>query len=224
MGKIDRKELKRMWESRTNGDDSVSNDNLNGDKIEKAERTADNTADIVYRTMVTRRSIRYFQDTPVPREILEKLCTVARLAPCGHNMQTWQFTVIESQKRIEDIKQVTGEVAKEEGTSFYGFLNPQALIIVSNNPRNFAAAQNCAAAIENILLLAHAYGLGATWLNSWIQISNRPKIREILMRNHIPDEHIVYGMVALGYPKGETKAPVKKENVILFDSEFEGDF
>ncbi len=39
------------------------------------------------------------------------------------------------------------------------------------------------------------------------------------MRNHVPDEHIVYGMVALGYPKGEVKAPAKKKNVIVFDSD-----
>ena len=54
----------------------------------------------------TRRSVRSFRTTPIPKEILEDIIDCARLAPTGRGVQPWEFIVItnaESRERIAEI-------------------------------------------------------------------------------------------------------------------------
>lgn len=163
-----------------------------------------------------RRSVRTFSDRHVSRENIDKLLLAARMAPSGHNMQTWQFTVIMNSADIQRIKDTTKTVAAQEKTSFYGFNNPDKLIIVSNDRRNITGLQDSSCAIENILLMAQALGLGACWLNSWIKISDKTHIRALLDSFGIPSSHIIHGMVAIGYPDKYPSTPAKKTDVIHY--------
>ena len=199
MGKVDRKALYELW--------------LHDNERNKKTR---GFSDEVMELMLTRRSIRQFTDEPVDIEILKKLVHVAAMAPSGHNMQTWRFTVINNLGIIDRIKETTKKVAKEKKTLFYGFNNPSALIIVSNDRRNPDALQDSSAAIENILLLSHASNLGACWLNAWFTICDEPEIRAMMDEFKIPKTHIVHGIVGIGYPANTVKTPAKKENVAMF--------
>ena len=205
MGKIDRKAMKEIWKTSLKDESAEANQSGN-----------DNFADKVLELITSRRSVRAFLEKPVERELIDKLLLAGRMAPSGHNMQTWRFTVLQSQDKIDNLKEVTEKVAAEKKSLFYGFQNPQALIIVSNDRRNADGAQDASAAIENILLMAHALGLGACWINALHHISDEPEIREVLNSYSIPTTHLVYGMVGIGYPQSVPKMPVKKENVINF--------
>lgn len=198
LGKLDRKELKKWWDTGMSGE---------------IDTTLDNE---IIRNMMTRRSVRSFTDKPVERKYIEKMLECARFAPSGHNMQTWRFTVIEDAEKIARLKELTKNVAAQKGTSFYGFMNPKVLIVVSNDRRNVCAVHDSACAIENIMLAANSYGIGSCWLNSWIAISDEACIREEFNAYKIPDTHIVYGIVALGYPNGSVKTPAKKNDVIVY--------
>ncbi len=197
LGKTDRKELRKKWD---------------GENQEGAE-TVDNE---IIKNMLSRRSVRNFSDRPIEKIYLEKILECARFAPSGHNMQTWKFTVIQNQNNISRLRDITQKVAKEKKTSFYGFLNPKVLIVVSNDRRNVCAVQDSACAIENIMLAANSYGMGSCWLNSWIEISDEETIRNELRTYQIPDTHIVYGIVALGYPSGLVKTPAKKQDTVVY--------
>ncbi|MCM1191187.1 MAG: AMP-binding protein [Butyrivibrio sp.] len=202
MGKIDRKALKQLWDERL----------LDRDK---REEHADSAA-LLLNLIKGRRSIRNFTDRVVEAEKLSDILEAGRYAPSGHNMQTWRFTVLTDSGEIQKLKNVIEPVAKEKGTPFYGFLNPRNAIIVSNDRRNNYGIQDCAAATENMLLMAHAHGLGAVWLNSCLYISDEPPIREQLRKYEIPDSHVVYGIIALGYYDDPVKIPAKKENIIFY--------
>lgn len=205
MGKIDRKRLREMGEE-------------NLDKERQQEKCADKLerADEILSLICTRRSIRTFQEKPIQDEQLEMLLTAARMAPSGHNMQTWRFTVLRRKEHIQQLKEITRQTAAEKGSLFYGFQNPQVLIIVSNDRRNPDSLQDSSCAIENILLMAHALSLGACWLNSWIAISDEPSVRALFTQYGIPGTHIVHGVVGIGYPAGEVKTPVKKQDVVRY--------
>lgn len=64
----------------------------------------------------TRRSCRYFSDTPVPREIIEEAVLTAGNAPNGANHQPWHFAVVSSPEKKRAIR----EAAEEEEKRFYG--------------------------------------------------------------------------------------------------------
>lgn len=192
MMKIDRKELKRRWES----------------SLEPIESNAVVTA------IMGRRSVREFTDKPVPHEVLESLVECAVMAPTGHNRQTWRFTVIEDEEKIQRLKSLIKDAAARKKTSFYGFNEPQALILVSNDRRNDDGIQDSACAVENILLAAYSYGLGSSWVNALMTLSDEPEIRSFLDELDIPANHIVWSTVVLGYPVNQPVQPARKKDVI----------
>ncbi|MBA4040939.1 MAG: nitroreductase family protein [Sphingobium sp.] len=66
-------------------------------------------------TMRTRRTCRYFSDTPVPRAVIEAAIEAAGTAPSGANHQPWHFAVIASPALKAEIRQA----AEEEERAFY---------------------------------------------------------------------------------------------------------
>ena len=55
----------------------------------------------VMENILTRRSVRGFNEKPIPREELEQILKAATYAPSGMNRQTWQFTAILNQEKIK---------------------------------------------------------------------------------------------------------------------------
>lgn len=192
LGKVDRKGLKELY--------------LTGD---------DNSNEVIS-CIMSRRSVRSFTEQDIDVNILKTIVEAGRMAPSGHNMQTWRFTVIRNSMEISSLRTITEDVAKKKKTSFYGFLNPKVLVIVSNDRRNVCAVQDSSCAIENMMLAANSFGIGSCWLNSWIEISDEKEIRDKFKQYNIPETHIVYGIVALGYSNSNVKTPAKKENNIFW--------
>lgn len=194
MGKLDRKELRRMWAD--SGDLKLTNP--------------------VMENMMARRSIRKFTDQPVPRRLIETLVKAGWNAPTGHNLQTWRFTVLTTQQEILSLKELVQATAKRCKTICYGFENPQALILVSNDRRNAGGIQDASCAAENILLAATSFGLGATWINALMTLCDEPEIRAKLNDYQIPKTHNVWAMIAVGWPEQPGKALARKTNVVHF--------
>ena len=66
--------------------------------------------------------------------------------------------------------------------------------------------QDCAAATENILLAAHAMGLGAVWTGAYPLEKRSSEMSKVLK---LPKTMVPLSMIVIGYPKGETKAKNK---------------
>lgn len=191
MKKLDRKAVRKLWDEK---DVDQSNDFIN--------------------LILSRHSVRSFTDQKVDRKTIEVLLKAGIQAPTGHNLQTWLFTVVTNKEAINQIKTVGAEIAKREKTPFYGFNNPDALIVVSYDRRNDTGLADAACATENILLAAHAFGLGACWLNGLTRICDQPEIRSLLDSIGIPDKQAICSMIGLGYPASVEKSPVRKQNVV----------
>jgi len=192
MKKLDRKALHRMYE----------------------ERSRIDLMNPVICSLLARRSVRSFTEETIDGKILDMILKTGYYAPSGHNMQTWRFTVLKSQDKIKQLKEVTRVTAEEKKVHFYGFENPQVLILVSNDRRNQDGIQDSSCAAENMMLAAQSYGIGSVWLNPLMTLCDEPKIRELLNSYQIPVQHVVWAAVALGYPKAPGKLLAKKENVV----------
>ena len=195
MGKIDRRELRRLWENQNQGQ---------------------NLMNPVMQAILTRRSIRKFLEKPVPRELLDMLIQAAYHAPSGHNMQTWRFSVLQNPEKIALLKETISKVAKEKKVHFYGFEQPPCLILISNDTRNPDGCQDASCAAQNLFLAAHSYGLGAVWLNPLMTLCDEPEIRALLDSYSIPANHRVWCMAAVGYPAAPGVALAKKKDVVFY--------
>lgn len=192
MKKLDRKALYRRWEE--NGDQQMVNE--------------------VVQNILSRRSIRDFTEEQVPKAVLETILQCGYYAPSGHNMQTWKFTVIQNAEKIEQFRQVVEKVSKEKKVHFYGFNNPKTIVLVSNDRRNADGIQDSSCAVQNMMLAANSYGIGSAWINALMTICDEPEVREMLQEFGIPDTHIVWSTVVMGYPAKAGKELAKKTNVI----------
>ncbi len=191
MQKLDRKALARMWE----------------------ESQSEDAANETVRTILARRSIREFTDQEIPEKQLETILQCGYYAPSGNNMQTWRFTVIRDAEQIAALKKITAKVAAEQKVTLYGFENPKVLVLISNDRRNPNGVQDSACAAENMMLAAQSYGIGSTWINVLRTLCDEPEIRAALNEFEVPERHIVWAMVALGYPAAPGKLLAKKDPV-----------
>lgn len=162
----------------------------------------------VMKNLLTRRSTRAFQEREIPREELEEILQAALYAPSGMNRQTWKFTAIVNQEKIQKLAAAVGAELGREGYNFY---RPSALIIPSNEKDSVWGKEDNACALENIFLAAHSFGIGSVWINQLNNdIADKPAVRAILKEFGIPDMHTVYGIAALGYPASPVNGDVKK--------------
>lgn len=150
----------------------------------------------VYEAIKKRRTIRRFKQDPIPAAVLEKLVEAGRLAPSGGNLQPWEFIIVSEKEMVDRVFPTlawAGYLAPH-GTPPEG-RRPVAYIVVLQDKKikAFTPSADLAAAIENIILLGVAEGLGSCWIGS-IQ---REKLAEILA---IPDQYHIDSVVALGYP------------------------
>lgn len=191
MNKLNRKELYRLWEE--NGTEETMNDTI--------------------RNILNRRSIREFTEKKIPKPYLELIVQCGIYAPSGHNLQTWRFTIIQDPKQIIRLRDTAARIAKEKNVYFYGFQNPDTVILVSNDRKNKNSIQDSACAAENMMLAAQSYGIGSVWQNAFHQISDEPEIRGLLQEYGIPDSHIVWAALLMGYPAQPGKLLAKKMDV-----------
>ena len=150
----------------------------------------------VIRNLLTRRSVRKFTDQKITKEDLDILLKVAIAAPSGMNKQTWQFTAVTDEEKIQKLAAAVGKALDREKYDIY---KPAALIIPSNLRESPWGMEDNACALENIFLAAHSLGIGSVWINQLRHCCDEPEVRKILREWGIPDDHVIYGIAALGY-------------------------
>lgn len=170
----------------------------------------------VMQALLSRRSIRRFTSQEIPSPVLNMILKAGYHAPSGHNMQSWKFTVILKPEDISHLKEKTRAAAKKNGIYFYGWENPKTLILISNDKRNPYGCQDASCAAENMMLAAASYGLGSVWLNPLMTLRHAEPVKDILDAFHIPENHIVWAAIALGYPAAEGVLLQKKEKVVEY--------
>jgi nitroreductase len=172
----------------------------------------------VFEAIKNRRSIRRFEDRPVPDDVIETIIEAGQWAPSASNRQQWKFIVIDSQE-------VKDRILKETAAYFLGKSPLLILVVYSNQTDNFEYKDHllsAAMAIQNMQLAAHALGIGACCVNN---LPIKSRLRTIL---DIPRSFDPVALLCMGYPKAFPK-PLKRktslDNLISKNKfEFEGNF
>ena len=165
-----------------------------------------NTQEAVINNIMTRTSVRNYTKEPVSDEQLETLVKAAMAAPTAANMQPWEFVVI-TDKFVMEKYAVINKYATMAKTA------PAAIAVIGNlnayaSRSNMSGywAQDCSAATENLLLAAHAMGLGAVWTGVYSEnteyASARMKGTSKLL--NLPPNKIPLALIFIGHPEGET--------------------
>lgn len=144
-------------------------------------------------TIMTRHSVRSYTDKTVPQEKLEIILKAAMAAPSAGNQQPWHFVIV-------DDKTILNEIPKYHAYSSMLRQAPVAIVVCANKQEEIYDGywpQDCSAATENLLLAAHAEGLGAVWLGIHPIPERVSKTQKLL---NMPNYVIPMAVIALGYP------------------------
>ena len=161
----------------------------------------------VLENIATRASVRAFKSDAIPNDLIQKLLKAGMAAPTALNAQPWHFIVIHDQGQLSSLS---------VASPYTGLLAdaPLAIAVCGDITKKAPGdegiywSQDACAATENILLAAHAMGLGATWTGSY-PIEARYKLAQKVLS--LPDNLIPVSIIAIGYP-AVTVAPKDKWN------------
>ncbi|MGL5978977.1 MAG: nitroreductase family protein [Erysipelotrichaceae bacterium] len=148
-------------------------------------------------TIMSRRTCRNFTQERVMDEQLELIVQAGLSAPSARNAQTWKFFVIQNKEQQTALARVMGIAL---GQAEYGFYGADTLILVSNDIENHNASADCACAMENMMLAAHALELGSVWINQMKQVCKDQGVRNWLSELGVPSHQKVYAICAVGHP------------------------
>ncbi len=157
----------------------------------------------VFEAIATRRSIRKFSSQDVPMELLGVILDAGRYAPSAGNIQNWRFIIVKDPGN----KQKIAEASLQQ---LWMAEAPVYICVVSDNEKlkrfygvrgeRLYSVQNCAAAIQNMLLTTHALGLASTWVSSFDE--------EMISRAlGLPGDIRPQGILPIGYPDEIVPAP-----------------
>jgi nitroreductase len=149
--------------------------------------------------ILTRRSIRKYTKERVSPETIQKLMEAGMSAPSACDFQPWQLVVIDDRKVLDEIPSFHHHAAM--------LPEAQVAILVCGEPETSRYwQQDCGAVAQNILLAAHALGLGAVWLGLYPRENRVAPLRKLL---GIPETITPMALIALGYPNEQKPAQGK---------------
>jgi len=142
--------------------------------------------------ILSRRSIRRYTGEPVPAPLVDELLAAAMSAPSSKNQQSWQFVVITDRATLREVP------------SFHPYAKmvpdaPAAILVCGDLRRDDHGfwVQDCSAATQNLLLAAHAKGLGAVWLGVHPLEERVSGFRRLL---GLPEHIVPLSLVPIGFP------------------------
>jgi nitroreductase len=143
--------------------------------------------------ILTRRSIRKYTSEQVSEETIELLLKAGSYAPSANNFQPWHFLTVTEREILNKLSTVH---------PYAGMLKqaPLAILVCGDNnlqPILGYQAVDCSAATQNILLAAHAIGLGGVWLGVFPREQRMKDIKEFFQ---LPENINPITLISIGYP------------------------
>ncbi len=154
--------------------------------------------DAAVECIMTRASVRSYTDRQVDDSTINKILRAGMAAPTAANQQPWQFVVVTDQNLKDSITSAFEYTKMVEHCSF-------AVVVCGDMDNLFQGdipdggfwVEDCSAASENMLLAAHALGVGGVWCGIYPLKDRESRLRQIL---NLPATLTPLNVMAFGYP------------------------
>ncbi len=147
-----------------------------------------------------------FRREPIPSDHLEQIVEAGLLAPSGKNLQTTRFVIVDDPELLDRVRALAPDRA--------GFRSCAAMIVclidrepeAVYGPHHFQI-EDCAAAVENMLLVVTALGYATVWTDGFLRVENRAQ--RIAGFIGAPEGKEVRVVLPLGVPVESCSQPEK---------------
>lgn len=169
----------------------------------------------IFQCIFKRRSVRRFEKKDVDDKLIGLILYAATHAPSSGNTQEWEFIVVkdEDQKKKLAIAALHQDFIAEAPAVIVVCADLEKINLrYGKRGENLYFAQDTAAAVQNILLSAHALGLGSCWVGAF----DEEHVKDIL---GLPENSRPLVILPIGYPAEEPEMPkrIPFENLTYLD-------
>ncbi len=156
------------------------------------------TSNTMIDCIMTRASVRSYTGEQINDSLINKILRAGMAAPTAANQQPWQFIVVTEQTLKDSITAAFEYTKMVEKCSF-------AIVVCGNMDNLFEGdipdggfwVEDCSAASENMLLAAHALGIGGVWCGIYPLKDREKRLQSIL---NLPSNLTPLNVMAFGYP------------------------
>ncbi len=148
-----------------------------------------------------------FLQRQVPREDLERIVTAGLRAPSGKNLQTTEFIIIDEPKLVDEIRELhQRNTAMQQARAYIA-------CIIDSRPEpvyegHSFQVEDCAAAVENMLLAITALGYATVWIDGWLRVGGTAgRIGRLL---GLPPDKVIRVLLPVGVPAEQGARKEKK--------------
>ncbi|MDH5450078.1 MAG: nitroreductase family protein [Candidatus Bathyarchaeota archaeon] len=158
--------------------------------------------------ILSRRSIRRYENKDIPEEVLQQILETGRQAPSAANRQPIHFVIVTDRDILQNLcDNLINRFVKYAPVAIVGCADIKSLLTGK------WAVVDATIAMENMVIAAWTLGIGSCWIGA----CNEEKVKELLK---IPDKWKFVALLTFGYPAEQPKQRKKKpfEKMFSFNS------
>lgn len=174
--------------------------------LSNPEEKSEDESEAMIDCIMTRTSIRSYSDRQVDDSTINLILRAGMAAPTAANQQPWRFVVVTDQNLKDSITDSFEYTKMVKDCSFAVVVcGDMENLFKGDVPEGGFWVEDCSAAAENMLLAAHALGVGGVWCGIYPMKDREAKLRQIL---NLHSNLTPLNVMAFGYPS----APVRPKN------------
>ena len=164
--------------------------------------------------LLTRRSCRSYKSDPIPQEVLQRILEAGTYAPTAMGRQSPIIIAVTNREMRDRLSAMNAAVMGSQNDPFYGA--PVVLVVLADKSVG-PYLYDGSLVLGNLMLAAHAEGLGSCWIHRAKEEFESAEGKQILRDLGVEGEYEGIGHCILGYPAAPAAEPKpRKENYVYY--------
>lgn len=173
--------------------------------------------------IISRRSVKKYEDRPVPLELIEQVVKAGTYAPSGMNKQAAIIIAVTNKEMRNRLSRINQEILVGKGMAPQGshadpFYGAPVVLVVLAKKEVGTRVYDGSLVMENLMLAAHSLGLGSCWIHRAKETFESEEGQQILHQLGISGEYEGIGNCILGYaaPDALKPQPPRKPDYVVW--------
>lgn len=148
----------------------------------------------------TRRSCRCYKSQQITDEQLNAVLEAGTFAPTSRGLQSPYIVAVQNEALRQRLAEMNARVMGVTSNPYYDAPTYVLVLVPADAPNG---VQDASLVLENMMLAAHALGLGSCWIHREREMFETEEGKELMRQWNLPEGLVGIGALALGYPEGE---------------------
>ena len=170
----------------------------------------------VIKAMLTRRSVRKYTKEKVSKELLDQVMEAGTYAASAKGRQPWLILCVTNEALLERMARLNAAILGKDFEEYDPFFGAPAALVVLAQKDVPTRAYDGSLMMGNLMLAAHALGLGSCWVNRAYELFESEEGKQILRELGVEGEYEGVGNCVLGYIDGPVREAAPRKDCVVY--------